>query len=295
MAKLATTEFKGGRHTSSYVSGPAAIRYNWDQNNGPIGSQRGSPGSGTAGGGVDPLALSGAISDLLGFEADAAQYKAAAEGSRLDAEGAALEADAYRIAGGIAGENQRVEAMSESVRQIQIQKQVDQTIGAQKARTAANGFQLSGSSLDIMASSTREGLLSQQISGVQSQQTQSGYLAQAAAAEGEMKAAGVRGSAATKLSEAQDAAGGKAIENQTALSGALTQLLSGDPNAQKLVDDIMAGDTSAVQADVLLYNPGGDALATATPEKSFAETNKPYNAQTHSSPTTPLNQLGVWG
>ena len=288
---FATTDLKGGSYTSTYYTPPFLGGLERGYNEQTAAKEN------NTGGGVDPLALSGAISDLLGFEADAAAYRAAAEGSRLDAEGAAIEADAYRIASGIATENQRVEAMSEAVKQIQIQTQVDQTIGSQKARVAANGFQQSGSALDIMAASTRQGLLSQQISGMQSQQAQLGYMAQAAAAEGEMKAAGVRGTAALSLSEAQDLAADKAIENQTALSGALTQLLSGDPNAQKLVDDILAGDTPAVQADVLLYNPpGGDKTLATAGDPPEPET--PPSAYGRFQPTPKENtlpNLGVWG
>lgn len=228
-----------------------------------------APGSGA---GVDPLALAAAVNDLMGFQADAETYKAAAEGSRFSALGAGIEAEAYGTAAGIAEENARTEQIAESVRQVQITKEVDRTVGSIKAATAANGFIQGGSALDIMASTMREGYLSQQISGMQSQQAERGHLEQQAAAQGEMAAAGVRQMAALSLAAAQDKTSLSATANQTALSGALTQLLAGDPNASKLVADLMAGDLSAVNADLMLYNPGGSSLVTASDGAAEADT-----------------------
>ena len=260
----ATTELKGGSATSTYYSHPLG-NFGWQPY--PSGSSSGTTS------GVDPLNLQGAVNDLLGFQGDAAMYAAAAEGSRYAAEGAGIEADAYRVASGIAEENARTEVIAESIRQVQIAKDVDRTVGSIKAATAANGFQQSGSSLDIMASTMREGYLSQQISGMQSQQTQRGHLEQQAAAEGEMGAALVRQEAALSLAEAQDQTALSATANEAALTSALTQLLAGDENATQLVSDLTAGDTSAVLADVLLYNPNGaDApLITAEPPTNTAD------------------------
>lgn len=255
-----TTGSTGKTATSSYYTAASYMGLNHPSN--MVG---GIPDD--ASGGVDPLNLSAAINDLLGFQGDAEQYKYAAEGSRLAAEGAGIEAAAYGTAAGIAEENARTEVIAESIRQVQIAKDIDRTVGSIKAATAANGFIQSGSSLDIMASTMREGYLSQQISGMQSQQVERGHLAQQAAAEGEMAVAGVRQESALLLAEQQDAASTAATANATALTGALTQLLAGDENATKLVTDLTAGDTSAVLADVMLYNPNGPdkPLVTAEP------------------------------
>lgn len=215
--------------------------------------------------GVDPLALRSTVADLLGFKSQAQELEAAAAGTLLTAAGADAEAAAYGTAAGIVGENQRVEAIAENVRQIQIMRNVDQTVGGIKAAVAGNGFQQSGSAIDIMRSSLQQGYLSTQISGLASSQTQRGYMEQAAAASGEMAAAGTRGDAARLLATMQASAGKSATANQAALTDALGKLLSGDPNAQGLVDALMAGDLAGVQAGALLYNPngGGNPLATA--------------------------------
>jgi trimeric autotransporter adhesin len=219
-----------------------------------------------AAGMVDPLNLSPLVDDLLGFQGQVVSNQAAAEGARFTAQGAAAEADAYGISAGIAAENARTEAISEGVREIQQQTQIDQTVGAQKAATAANGFQQGGSSLDIMASTLQQGYLSQQISGMQSQQVQRGALEQQAAASGEMAAATARAGAATSLANQYDTASTSAAANQAAVTSAMTQLLAGDPNATQLITDLTAGDTSAVLADTLTYNPAGADQPLATVE-----------------------------
>lgn len=220
--------------------------------------------------GVDPLALQSSVADLLGFQSQAQQYDAAAAGSEMSALGADAEAAAYATASGIATENAGTEAIAESIRQIQIMREVEQTVGGISASVAANGFQQSGSALDLMASSYRQGYLSQQISGMQSGQTQRGYLEQAAAANGEMAAAQTRGGAARILAEMQASAGNSARANQAALTDALTKLLAGDENAQQLVDSLLAGDIAGASASALLYNPNGPdkplGTATSTPD-----------------------------
>ena len=255
-----TTGSTGKTATLSYYTPASYMGLNHPSNAVNYGAASGATG------GVDPLNLSGAINDLLGFQGDAEAYAAAAEGSRYAAEGAGIEAAAYGTAAGIAAENARTELVAESIRQVQIAKDVDRTVGSIKAATAANGVQQSGSSLDIMASTMREGYLSQQISGMQSQQTQRGHLEQQAAAEGEMQAATVRQEAALSLAEQQDKTALSATANETALTSALTQLLAGDENATQLVSDLTAGDTSAVLADVLLYNPNGPDAPLITAE-----------------------------
>jgi hypothetical protein len=239
-----TTEFKGGSATSGvYLFDP------W--------SNRAMQDGGSTGAGVDPLNLSASVATLLGLQGDATAYAAAAEGSLLTAKGADIEAAAYGVAAGIATENQRGEALAEQVRQVQIMREIDQTIGQQKAATAANGFQMSGSALDIMQSSYQQGYLSQQISGMQSTQVQRGYMEQAAAATGEMEAATVRGDAARLLAEQQSATSATATANAAAMTNALTSLLNGDDEATQLVADLTAGDTEAVLADTLAFNPLG--------------------------------------
>lgn len=224
-------------------------------------TQPAAPASAT---GVNPLDLQGVTGNLLTFQSQAREFEAASQGSSLTAAGADAEAAAYGTAADISDESQRTEAIAERVRQVQMTRNIDQTVGGISASVAANGFVQSGSAIDIMQSSLQQGYLSQQISGLQSQQTQRGYMEQAAAANGEMAAAGVRGDAARLLAESQASASTSAKASQAALTQALTQLLAGDPNAQKLVDDLTSGNIAGVQADALLYNPAGEGNPLGT-------------------------------
>lgn len=234
--------------TSTYSANPIST-------NTPTGAPTAAPS--VTGTGVDPLALQKSVADLLGFQSEQATLDAAAAGSALTAQGAQVEADAYGMAAGIATGNQQSEAIFEGVRQTQIMRGVDKTVGGIRADVAGNGFAQSGSALDLMRSSYSQGYLAEQISGMQSEQVQRGYMEQAAAANGEMTAAQTRALAAQELSTAQSSASATSKANQAAMTDALTKLLAGDPNAQKLVNDLMAGDVAGAEADALLYNPNG--------------------------------------
>lgn len=271
------TAFTGGNKTYNYPT------YTY----GPSGTTRTNPSDTAAGKGVDPLLLQSSVGQLLGFQGQADEYAAAAEGSRLNATGAGIEAAAYGTAAGIATGNEQSEAIAESVRQIQIMRNVNQTVGGISASVAANGFQQSGSALDIMRSSYQQGALEQQISGLQSEQTQRGYLSQAAAANGEMGAATARQLAALSLADAQDKAGASATANQAALSHALTQLLAGDPNAQQLVNDLTSGNISGATADALLYNPAGSTNPLATAGGTGTAGTGPNNTPANPFSTNP--------
>lgn len=215
------------------------------------------PAGTVVGGGVDPLALQSVMDDLMGFNSKTTELKTASDASLVSVVGAQAEADAYSRAAALAGGNRQTEAISEQVRALQIERTVNKTVGSQKAAVAANGFTQSGSGLDIMRSTYSEGYLSTQISAMQSEQVQRGYLESAAASEGEMNAALARAGGAQSLSDAQLAASNEATANSAALTNAMTQLLAGDPNAQALVTALSTGDTAGALTASTFYNPGG--------------------------------------
>jgi hypothetical protein len=67
-------------------------------------------------------------------------------------------------------------------------RQIYQTLGAQRADVAANGFSLSGSAADVMRDSAQQGALSKALIQVQGDVTASSYTAQAQAAAAQAKA-----------------------------------------------------------------------------------------------------------
>jgi len=189
-------------------------------------STTGSTDTGT----VNPLDLQPLFDDLLGFQSKSTELKTASDASLVSVQGANAEAAAYQTSADLAGGNQQTEAIAESVRQLQIERGVTKTIGSEKAAVAANGFTQSGSALDIMQASMREGYLTQQLSAMQSVETQRGYLASAAASEGEMNAALVRASGAQQLADAQLKASTDATAQAAAITDQINQLLSDSKN-----------------------------------------------------------------
>ncbi len=246
---FATTALTGGSASSTFAQPLGGFSYQ------PLDS--GSKVTGASGAGTNPLDLQATMDDLLGFQSKATELKAASDASLLSVEGANAEADAYAKEGALATGNAQTEALAEQVRSYQIDRGVDKVVGGQSAAVAANGFQQSGSAIDIMRSSYQQGHLQSQLSAMTSEETQRGFLESAAAAEGEQTAAKLRATGAQQLSDAQLSASNSATANATALTGAMTQLLAGDTNAQALVTALTTGDTAGALAATATYNPGG--------------------------------------
>jgi hypothetical protein len=105
--------------------------------------------------------LGGAVSDLFG-----------AMGSRS-------AAGSYGEAATIAEQNAAIAKESTVIKETQLQRQIYQTIGAQKSDIAGAGLAESGSALDLLRSSASQGALSKAIAGEQGQITVNAYNEQA--------------------------------------------------------------------------------------------------------------------
>jgi hypothetical protein len=130
--------------------------------------------------------IGGAVSDL--FAGLGAQTQASlkaqgldiqAEGTELQAEGNLTEAQNYTLASTLASQNAQYTQMSTAIQQAQQQRSTTIQIGGQRAAAAGAGFAASGSSLDIMADSARQGALYQAVLGQQGLITEAGYQEQA--------------------------------------------------------------------------------------------------------------------
>ena len=111
--------------------------------------------------------LGGAVSDLFAADADKAK-----------AQGDLIEGQNYTLAAGLAGQNEKFTETSTAIKQVQLDRSIYQTIGAQQADIAGAGFANSGSSLDLLRSSAQQGVI--QEAGYQEQQTSYTNMAQAA-------------------------------------------------------------------------------------------------------------------
>lgn len=121
----------------------------------------------------------GAVSDL--FSAFGAQKSAdlSAEGLKLKAQGDLAEAGQYDLASTLAKQNEQFTEQSTAIQQAQQQRSTTMQIGGQQAAVAGAGFAESGSALDILADSARQGALAKATLGQQGLITEAGYNEQA--------------------------------------------------------------------------------------------------------------------
>ena len=114
--------------------------------------------------------FAGGVSDIFaGFGDDA------------KAQGAAFEEQNYTLAAQLAKQNAAFTEESTGIQEMQLQRQITQTIGGQKADVAGAGFENSGSAIDLMADSAAQGRLTQMVAEKQGQITEAGYTEQAQA------------------------------------------------------------------------------------------------------------------
>ena len=128
----------------------------------------------------------GAVSDLFGGIGDILQgglkakgLNIQAEGLRLKATGDLAEATNYDRATVLAEQNKQFTETSTAVQEAQLDRSNYLQIGRQGADVAGAGFTASGSALDILADSARQGALSKQVLGQQGLITEAGYEEQA--------------------------------------------------------------------------------------------------------------------
>jgi len=126
--------------------------------------------------------FAGAASDLFaGFSATTqADLKAkglniSAEGLRLKAQGDLAEAENYDLASGLALKNVQFAKTSTEIQEAQQDRATYLQIGGQKAAIGGAGFAESGSSLDILADSARQGALAKAVLGEQGLINEAGY------------------------------------------------------------------------------------------------------------------------
>jgi hypothetical protein len=236
--------------------------FNFPQSSDTSSGWSGGLGSDTLGGGTpvststglsavpppDTALLQSITSDIGSLTATAAQNTAGSEAAATQAAGYQKETEAYNTVGAIAAENATVEGVAGNIKQLAANRQVNVTLGSQRAAVASAGFANSGSSLDIMKSSIQQGYLNQQIIQTQTALTQGGFLEEGAAAQAEAAGGQVASNAALSLSQAQAAAGQLATANAANETAAINAYLAstGGVNSpsRALVTSTLTGDAN---------------------------------------------------
>jgi hypothetical protein len=178
--------------------------------------------------------IGGAVSDIFGGQATAlsAQMRGTglniqAAGIRIKAQGDLAEASNYDLASALARQNEAYTVQSQAIQQMQLDRQIAQTIGSQQAEVAGSGLAASGSALDLLRDSAAQGSLAKSVLAQQGIITEAGYEEQAksydtmssatkTAASGEMGIA-----AQTDQLAAQTVAAGKQAETGSFITAAL--------------------------------------------------------------------------
>lgn len=112
--------------------------------------------------------IGGAVSDLFG-----------AQGAMTSAQGAEDEAKAYKLASGLAKQNQEYTQESTAVQEMQQNRVAMQAQGSAQADVAGAGFSNSGSGLDILRSNASQAALASGVMAKQGAITEAGYQEQA--------------------------------------------------------------------------------------------------------------------
>lgn len=121
----------------------------------------------------------GAVSDLFGAFGAEKSSGLQAEGLRLKAQGDLAEAGQYDLASTLANQNEKYTEASTAIQEAQQQRNTTMQVGGQQNAIAGGGLAASGSGLDILADSARQGALAQATLGQQGLITEAGYKEQA--------------------------------------------------------------------------------------------------------------------
>lgn len=244
-----------GTVSAAGYSGPAGGYNAYQVQNSPLArASAAAAGSGSTATTLSPTPapdtalLQSITSDVGSLNAEATRDAADAEASTTQSEGYGKEIDAYNAVGAIAGQNATIEGVAGNIRQLQANRLVNTTVGAQRAAVASAGFAQSGSSLDLMKSSIQQGYMTDQIIRTQTAVQQGGYLEQGAAAQAEASGARVASDAALSLAKSQAAAGQLAAANAANETAALNAYIAstGGVNspARALVTNAVSADPS---------------------------------------------------
>lgn len=163
----------------------------------------------------------GNVASLFGLINTAVTSDASATAAGITAAGDLNEANAYGNAQAIAAGNARVALIGGQVEQSMQQVKLGQTLGEQRAQVSGGGFAESGTALNLLKSSTQQGALEQQITGVNSELQAGGFEEQGAAAAAEATAATAASSAAAANAASLSAIGAAAKTSATNAAAAM--------------------------------------------------------------------------
>lgn len=166
--------------------------------------------------------FAGSVNDLFAAEG----YRVSAEGYRLKAKGSLLERENYLAAAGFSDMNALFTSASTGIKTAQAEREMTKSIGRARSAVATSGLKQSGSALDILADSARQGSLTKSVLATTGAITELGYKEQGRSYRAMADSAQVAADAANVAAEgAETAAIGAEITS--AIRGGLVMPLIG--------------------------------------------------------------------
>ncbi|WP_316176267.1 hypothetical protein [Bradyrhizobium sp. SZCCHNRI1073] len=132
----------------------------------------------------------------------------AGEGHRAKAEGDRIEAENYLLASKFATQNVGFTEQATALKESQLDRQIYQTIGGERAQIAGAGLTQGGSGFYLLADSASQGALTKSVAATQGLITEEGYKEQAQSYENMAKAAKLAADAEDQAALGADITGG---------------------------------------------------------------------------------------
>ena len=174
----------------------------------------------------------------------------------ITATGDTNEANLYDEASATGLSNAAIEGVSGQLQQYQTQRQVLQTLGAQRSGIAGAGFQQSGTALDLARSSMQQGLLQEQVQGVNSDLAAGGFFTQAAASAAQASAANTAASAANANATGANNIADLAKNQVTTMTGFLNQI----PGAANIINSASNPQPQVLGQSIAKFTGGSYGL-----------------------------------
>ena len=202
-------------------------------------------------------------SDLISSITNATQEFGQAQSQSDLSTGDIAEQTAYTNAGATATANARLALLSGNLQQYQEQLQLGKTLGTQQAQISGGNLSSnSGTALALLRSSTQQGLLQQQITGLNAQLLSGGYTQQGEASTAEAAAAGAAGTAASDLSTNLTTLANASKTNAVNEAAALGQNIPGIGNISATAMPTINPVTLLNQSPTML---GGQVVSPGSP------------------------------
>ena len=197
-----------------------------------------------------------------GTRISASSTRLSAESLRTKAQGDLAESDNYDLASALARENEAYTQQSTRLQQSQLDRQLTQTIGGQRASVAAAGFSSGGSAGDIMRDSASQGALAHGVLGQQGSITEAGFEEQAKSFDTMSRAGRATAAAEYGIADKTDAIANQqdsiaSRQNQLALD---TQQVADDSAEGSFISSAIKG-AAAVASLLLAPETGGASIA----------------------------------